>query len=99
MVTLADDETFVGELLEYRTGLPGLFGPRRRRLTGRWSLGIWAGGGLLLKLDAIIDGAHENPYRIPVAQKTGDGYFARSEEGLAFSLRSLGGRPMQRDAL
>lgn len=98
-VTLRDDDTFVGEQLVHRAGLANLLGPQRRRLTGRWSLGIWNGGGLLIRLDAVIDGAHEFQFRLPAAQKMGDGYFARAEDGLAYTLHSLGGRALRRDGL
>jgi hypothetical protein len=91
-VTLREDSTFVGELLVYRTGLSRLFGPRSHRLAGKWAIGAWDEGGLLLKLDAVVDGAHESQYRIPVRERMGDGYFARSADGMAYTMVSRGGR-------
>jgi len=85
-VTLREDDTFIGEILKGRL-----------QLSGRWSLGLWS-GGLMMKLDAVIDGAQEFQYRIPVAEKSGDGYFG-GMDGLSFTVRSLGGRPLRRHDL
>lgn len=81
-VTLREDDTFIGEILKGRL-----------RLGGRWSLGLWS-GGLMIKLDAVINGAQEFQYRIPVADRSGDGYFG-SMDGLSFTVHSLGGRPLR----
>lgn len=92
ILTLAESGQFTGVAQMHRSSLKGIFGPLTSQLDGKWALRFGPKRNLVLRLEAIADGARKVVLHISIDERMGTGYFGQDSEGLSFWLKSLGGR-------